>query len=146
MQVTSSSSRAGRRCPTCHDDLPERSATIDCPSCRAGHHPACWSEGDGCATCGAALRDGADPHDGFDILHLRRRSSDAAPPTTAPLPDRLLVEDDPRVTRLRWHAGARRERAPRADAGSPSGRPTAPARPARGVPTTHHADGQIPSL
>lgn len=93
----SSSSRSGRRCPYCHDALPRVAVTTDCPRCAAAHHPACWDEADGCASCGTALRDTGEapaPRDGdFDILHVRRRGRpDATPGVSAPSPDRMRVD------------------------------------------------------
>lgn len=89
--------RGGRRCPFCHDALPKFEATQDCPSCRAAHHPACWDEGDGCATCRTARREGDDlplaRDGGYDLLHVRRqRPRPAQHPSAGP--DRMQVERD----------------------------------------------------
>lgn len=100
MEITrSSSSRSGRRCPYCHDALPKMALTTDCPRCAAAHHPACWGEADGCASCRTALRDTGEapvPRDGgFDVLHVRRaRTPDARPNVFVPSPDRMRVDRD----------------------------------------------------
>jgi hypothetical protein len=42
------------RCPFCHDALDMAGARRACGRCAASHHPECWGEGGGCATCGLA--------------------------------------------------------------------------------------------
>lgn len=97
MEITrTSSSRSGRRCPFCHDALPKLAVTTDCPSCGAAHHPACWDEGDGCASCRTALREGEAPlarDGGFDLLHVRRTRPEARPGVVLPAPDRMVVDE-----------------------------------------------------
>ena len=92
------SSRSGRRCPFCHDALPKFERTTDCPSCRAAHHPACWDEGDGCASCRTALRDTGEPpvtrDGGFDLLHVRRTSHpEPRRGVVLPAVDRMRVDE-----------------------------------------------------
>lgn len=100
MEITRTSSRSGgRRCPFCHDALRRLDATTDCPACRAAHHPACWAEGDGCASCRTALRDTGEPPEvrdgGFDVLHVRRaRVPDVSPRAAVPPTDRMHVDED----------------------------------------------------
>lgn len=50
-RASSSPSRDPRRCPYCHDAIEPAHATR-CATCDAAHHPDCWGEARGCATCG----------------------------------------------------------------------------------------------
>jgi hypothetical protein len=45
------------RCPFCHDGIDvDAHAWVVCHRCLARHHPGCWDEAVGCATCGDRRR------------------------------------------------------------------------------------------
>ncbi|MEZ6189436.1 MAG: hypothetical protein R3F62_31100 [Planctomycetota bacterium] len=65
------------RCPYCHDGIEiEAEGWLACGRCLSRHHPGCWSEGEGCASCG------------HESSLARSAALDAGPPR--PLAERQL--------------------------------------------------------
>lgn len=48
--------RSALHCPFCRDGFAPAQPKQGCSACLTWHHAECWSEGGGCATCGAAQR------------------------------------------------------------------------------------------